>query len=242
MSNLFLVTVLYNYPDHAQPIFYKSARKSFSEDQIKVFRDNSDKDQNYKDFCNNENDYYSKLFYYKIVKLRENIIKNIVNNDYILFMDALDTGIVTNKNDIMEKFEAFSSDIVMGAERGLWPNTQYTHLYNTSGLDTPFLNSGTYIGKRDAIIDALDKMIVHGRYDVQEDQGAWSRLYLTKSANIQLDHNRDLFFSTHESKDLLIINDNKFQGFVKHTPCIIHDNGPFNVDKTFKLADFYSTA
>jgi hypothetical protein len=131
MSNLILITVLYNYPDHIQPIFYKSARKSFADDEIIVFRDNSDTDNEYKVFCNNENDYYSKLFFYKIIRLRENIIKHIKNNDYLLFMDALDTGIVTNKDDILNKFHTFDANIVIGAERGLWPNTKYTHLYDT---------------------------------------------------------------------------------------------------------------
>lgn len=242
MSNLILITVLYNYPDHAQPIFYKSARKSFSEDEIKVFRDNSDKDVKYKEFCNNENDYYSKLFYYKIVKLRENIANNIKDNDYLLFMDALDTGIVTDKNDILNKFKTLNCDILIGAERGLWPNTKYSNLYVVENLEVPYLNSGTYIGKRDDILDALDKMIAHGRHDVMDDQGAWTRLYLTQSANIKLDHDRQVFFSTHESKELLNIVDDKFHGFVKHSPCIVHDNGPFNVEKTFKLADFYSGA
>jgi hypothetical protein len=240
MSNLILVTVLYNYPEYIQPIFHKSAKKSFNDNEIIVFRDNSDMDEQYKLYSNSQNDYYSKLYYYKIIKLRDNIIKYIKNNDYLLFMDALDTGIVTDKNDILDKFKTFSCDIVMGAERGIWPPTKYVHLYNTNELDTPYLNSGTYIGSRDAIIDALDKMISHGRDDVSDDQGAWTRLFLINDANIKLDYDRKIFFSTHESKELLVINDNKFNGFVKHTPSIIHDNGPFNEEKTFKLADFYS--
>jgi hypothetical protein len=74
-----------------------------------------------------------------------------------------------------------------------------------------------------------------------EDQGAWTWLYLTNGADIKLDHERKLFFSTHESIELLNIKDNKFTGFSRHAPAIIHDNGPFNEDKTFKLSDFYSS-
>jgi len=240
MKKLKIITVLYNYPNHTQPIFYNSARKSFDNDDIFVFRFNSDLDQSYKQFCNNENDYYSKLFYYKIQKLRDSIIANFPENDYLLFMDALDTGVVTDKNDILRKYLSFSADIVIGAERGLWPNTKYSELYNTTNLDTPYLNSGTYIGSRDSILDALEKMINHGRSDVMEDQGAWSRLFLVNDANIVLDYDRILFFSTHESKDLLNMENGVFCGFKKHTPSIIHDNGPYNEEKTHKLAEFYS--
>lgn len=241
MYKLSIITVLYNYPEWKMPTFFQSACKSFELDEIFIFRENSKSDQDYLKFISSNNlkeSNYTRLFYYKIVHLRNNIIKQFKDNRLILFLDALDTDIITDKNDIVEKFQTFSSDIVIGAERNLWPPTVYSKLYNTRHFDTAFLNSGTFIGRRDALIHALDSMIAHGPKDIIDDQGAWTKLFLTGEAKIELDHHRRLFFNTQNSIELLNIIDGNFYGFKEHSPAIVHDNGSADPRRTFKLVKY----
>jgi hypothetical protein len=241
MKDLIVVTVLYNYPTFALPIFYNRALQYFEPTDIHTFRFESFNDEEYIKFSNGENDYYSKLFFYKTVKLvRE--LRNIQNeSEHILFLDALDTAIIKDKNTILERFKSFDCDIVLGAEKGLWPVTEFTDQYNKipSSHETKYLNSGTYIGKTYKVIEALNKIVTFGREKVLEDQGAWTRLFLSNEMNIKIDYDRKLFFSTHESKEKLIIENGEFKGFLDTDPCVIHDNGPYNDQLTFKLAEYY---
>jgi hypothetical protein len=241
MKDLGVVTVLYNYPDFALPIFYKRGLKFFDQSDIHVFRFESAHDSEYNAFADNQNDYYSKLFFYKIVKFRRELLKIASEYKHILFLDALDTGILKSKDVILDRYKAFNRDIVLGAERGLWPVTDFTDGYKdiTPESDATYLNSGTYIGTTEKILEALQRIQDFGREKVLEDQGAWTRLFLSKEMNLTIDYNRSLFFSTHETKSMLNIEDGQFKGFIDTDPCIIHDNGPYNDELTFKLAEHF---
>ncbi len=239
MKDLIVTTVLYNYPDFALPIFYKRALEFFQPEDIHTFRFESFNDEEYRVFSKGENDYYSKLFFYKTIKLVRELEKIANTTQHILFLDALDTAIIKDKQTILERFNSFNCDIVLGAEKGLWPVTEFTSQYQNINVthDTKYLNSGTYIGKTEKIIEALHRIIAFGRDKVLEDQGAWTRLFLSNEMNIKIDYDRKLFFSTHESKEKLVLEEGQFKGFMDTDPCVVHDNGPYNDVLTFKLAE-----
>ena len=130
MKSLGVVTVLYNYPSFALPIFYNRALQYFSPEDIHTFRFESFDDAEYRNFSNGENDYYSKLFFYKIIKLRRELLKIADQYEHILFLDALDTGIIKSQEEILKRFNSIGADIVLGAEKGLWPVTEFVHKYN----------------------------------------------------------------------------------------------------------------
>ena len=54
---------------------------------------------------------------------------------------------------IINIFKEYDCSVLLGAEYGLWPVTNYTHLYDEKPKlsDKYYLNSGTYVGYTDKI-------------------------------------------------------------------------------------------
>lgn len=228
MKKISLITSLFDYPEYYYPTFYKNALKYFSSEDIHIVRNSG---------LITNGSYYDKLFYYKIVKVLEYIELYVIGKyDYILFLDATDTNFITSPNNIIEKFESLNCSIIMGAEKGLWPPTNYTHLYENKRVvsDSKYLNSGTYFGYTDKIVYHL-KDIIEKEYQIGiDDQGRWTIQYLLND-DIVIDQERDFFFSTLWNKDDVIIDGQKI--ILKNIDaCIIHDNGPHD-DKTIKLTN-----
>jgi len=146
MNNVALITALFDYPDYYEPSFYKNALKYFSPENIHVVRNSG---------LITNGSYYDKLFFYKTVKVLEYIETNIVGKyEYILFLDATDTNFIKSPEGIIEKFKSLNCSVVMGAEKGLWPPTNYTHLYENKRAinDSKYLNL-QYLLNDDIIID-----------------------------------------------------------------------------------------
>ena len=228
MNKIALITALFDYPDYYQPSFYKNALKYFSPEDIHVVRNSGLIDGSY----------YDKLYFYKTVKVLEYIETNIVGKyDYILFLDATDTNFIKSPEGIIEKFKSLNCNIVMGAEKGLWPPTNYTHLYDNKRVinDSKYLNSGTYFGYTDKIIYHL-KDIIEKEYQTGiDDQGRWTIQYLLND-DIIIDQERDFFFSTLDTKHSVKIEGSEIS-LLNLGAYIIHDNGPYT-ENTIKLTEF----
>jgi len=229
MKKIAVLTSLFDYPENYLPSFYKNALKYFEKEDIHVVRNNG---------ILKEGSYYDKLYFYKTVKVLEYLEQNIIGKyEYILFLDATDTNFIKSPKKIIEQFELLKCSVVLGAEKGLWPPTNYTHLYETKNItgDTKYLNSGTYFGYTEKIVFHL-KDIIEKEYQTGiDDQGRWTIQYLLND-DLQIDQNRNFFFSTLDSKDLVRINEDKVE-LIGCDACIIHDNGPFN-ETTIKLTEF----
>jgi hypothetical protein len=228
MNQIALITSLFDYPEDYQPSFYKNAIKYFKPQDIHIVRHSG---------LVTEGSYYDKLYFYKIVKVLEYIENYILGNyDYILFLDATDTNFISSPKDLIDKFNTKGYPIIMGAEKGLWPPTNYVHLYDNKPILTEYkyLNSGTYFGLTDKIITHLKQIIEKGYQNGIDDQGKWTIEYLL-SDDILIDQNQEFFFSTFNSKDKINIDNNEIS-LINSSACIIHDNGGFN-DETIKLTN-----
>lgn len=228
MKQIAIITSLFDYPQYYEPSFYKNALKYFESEDIHIVRHSG---------LITDGSYYDKLYYYKIVKVLDYIEEFILGKyKYILFLDATDTNFINSTSDIIEKFESLGVSIVMGAEKGLWPPTNYTHLYNEKPILTEYkyLNSGTYFGYTDKIIYHLKDIITKEYQNGIDDQGKWTIQYLL-SNDIIIDQIQDFFFSTFNSKDNIIFEENRIL-LSNSTACIIHDNGGHN-EETIKLTD-----
>lgn len=226
MENVALITSLFDYPEYYKPSFYKNALKYFSPEDIHVVRNSG---------LITNGSYYDKLFFYKTVKVLEYIESHIVGKyDYVLFLDATDTNFIKSPEGIVENFKSLNSSIIMGAERGLWPPTNYTQLYENKRAinDSKYLNSGTYFGYTDKIVTHL-KDIIEKEYQTGiDDQGRWTIQYLLND-DIIIDQEREFFFSTLDTKDSVKI-EGKNVTLIGLNACIIHDNGP-HTEYTIKL-------
>jgi hypothetical protein len=228
MKKIALVTSLFDYPENYVPTFYKNASKYFNGDDIHIVRNSG---------LITDGSYYDKLYFYKIVKVLEYIEQHILGvYDYILFLDATDTNFISSPDNLIEKFNDLSCSIVMGAEKGLWPPTNYTHLYDKKPIlnDYKYLNSGTYFGYTNKIIDHMKQIIDKEYQNGIDDQGKWTIEYLL-SDDITIDQKQEFFFSTFNSKNNLNI-DGKNVDLLNSNAFIIHDNGGHN-DNTIKLTD-----
>ena len=228
MKQIALITSLFDYPEHYVPSFYKKAIKFFNKEDIHIVRNNG---------LITDGSYYDKLYFYKVVKVLNYVEENIKGvYDYILFLDATDTNFISSPSNIIEKFKEQPCSIIMGAEKGLWPPTNYVHLYEQKPIlsEYKYLNSGTYFGYTEKIIEHL-KQIIEKKYQTGiDDQGQWTIEYLL-SDDIIIDQNQEFFFSTFNSKDKTIINETNVT-LINSTACIVHDNGGFN-DETIKLTE-----
>jgi hypothetical protein len=228
MENIVLLTSLFDYPENYLPTFYKNALKYFNKEDIHIVR-NSGLIEN--------GSYYDKLYFYKIVKVLDYIEENIKGKyEYILFLDATDTNFISTPTNIIDKFKDLSCSIVMGAEKGLWPPTNYTHLYEKKPIlsEYKYLNSGTYFGYTDKVIDHMKQIIDKNYQSGIDDQGKWTIQYLL-SDDIIIDQNQDFFFSTFNSKDKILIDENNIE-IVNSLAFIVHDNGGHN-EQTIKLTE-----
>lgn len=228
MSRVALITVLFDYPEYYQPTFYKKSLEYFKSEDVHIIRMSN---------LITTDSYYEKLYYYKIIKLCDYIENNILNKyDYILFMDATDTAFMKSFNGVLEKFKKLNCNILFGAEKELWPRTNYTYLYeNKERLsEYCYLNSGTYIGYTDKIFHYLKDMIDKDYF--RDDQGSWATIYLLNN-DVKLDQNCEIFFSTHKSKNKIKIEDNLYK-LIDVDAHIIHDNGGYHED-TIKLVEFF---
>lgn len=228
MEKIALLTSLFDYPEHYLPSFYKNCLNYFNESDVHIVRNHG---------LLTTGSYYDKLYFYKVVKLLEYIEEHIKGlYDYILFLDATDTNFISNPNNLITKFKELSCSIIMGAEKGLWPPTNYTHLYEKKPIlsEYKYLNSGTYFGYTDKVINHLKKIIEEGYQSGIDDQGKWTIEYLL-SDDIIIDQKQDFFFSTFNSKENIKIDENNIT-LINSSACIIHDNGGYN-DETIKLTE-----
>jgi len=229
MKKIALITSLFDYPESYEPSFYKNALKYFLSEDIHVVRNSG---------LITNGSYYDKLYFYKTVKVLEYIESNIIGKyEYILFLDATDTNFIKSPENVIEKFKSLNCDVVMGAEKGLWPPTNFTHLYENKRKinDSKYLNSGTYFGYTDRIVYHLRDIIEKEYQNGIDDQGKWTIQYLLNDS-IVIDQERDFFFSTLDTKDSIKIEGTNVS-LIGLDAFIIHDNGP-HTENTIKLTHF----
>ena len=103
--------------------------------------------------------------------------------------------------------EEYKCNILFGAERNLWPNTDYSHLHENKKIPTPykFLNAGAFCAKPDSFVLHVKEILERGLVGLC-DQGNWQIEYLLNS-DIELDYNNKLVLNSYLAKDDLIIGD-----------------------------------
>ena len=163
-------------------------------------------------------------------------LKNLPENDIVCFIDAFDTVIFANEEEIVNKFLKSGKKLIF-SKGG---NTKGVGTYIQKKLFPPChdeqLNSGMYIGYVKTIKKVLTDILKNeGKFD---DQTEVSKMCSNPNYNIVIDKNCDIFynFSTHDTIEIkekrLIYN--------KSYPCFI--SGPLckdmsNIFKELGLKD-----
>lgn len=232
MNNIAVISVLFNYPEHYQPIYFEKLKREYKEENFFVLRYRDE------DYGIKEESYYFKFTYYRIRKFIEYLNNNILPNyEYFLLTDATD---VTYNRDF-EKWksilEHYNTNILFGAEKFLWPTTDYSHLYSTKKIPTEFkyLNAGVVLAHTKTYIGLLKKVIERELVGLC-DQGNWQIEYLV-GRDIEIDYESRLVLNTFNASECFNIKEGKVE-FKNYEPLFIHDNGGYN-ENTVKLEKYF---
>lgn len=232
MDKIAIVTILFDYPNTYVPIFESKLLKEFNKENYFVIRYQSEND-----YVKNES-YYFKFTHFRIKNFVRFVEEKILNfYDYFILLDATDVGYCENISSVPTIMEEYGCNILFGAERNLWPPTDYSYLYENKKVSSfyKFLNAGVFCAKPQYFISHVEN-IVSRKLNGLCDQGNWQIEYLL-SNDIELDYKNKLVLNTYLAKNDIEIIENEVN-FKTNTPIFIHDNGGYN-DETIKLSDYF---
>lgn len=154
------------------------------------------------------------------INLIKNYIKDIDDNDLLMFLDGYDVFIADNLETIRERFLGFEARILFAAEDKLWPDDSIIDMWPASHTKYRFLNSGTFIGE----VGELKKLFHDPISDHEDDQLYIQKKFLSGNFDIALDYECYVFQTSDEDVSFT----NGGQLFNPHTgcyPCVYHGNG-----------------
>jgi hypothetical protein len=232
MNRIAVISILFDYPEQFIPIFQNKLLYDLKTEDYYLIHYKSEDDG-----VKNES-YYFKFTHFRIKKFCEFIKKNILNKyDYFILLDATDVGYIGGISEVPNIMREYNCNILFGSERNLWPNTEYSSLYETKNIQTPykFLNAGVFCAKPNFFIDHVKNILERKLFGLC-DQGNWQIEYLL-NCDIELDYKNKLVFNSFLAKDDIEITD-KTINIKTGNPIFVHDNGGYN-ENTIKIVDFF---
>lgn len=155
------------------------------------------------------------------VNLLHNYIKDLPDEDIVLFTDAFDVFYADDINTIYERYVDLSAELIFGAEMFCWPVESIADQFPKSDTQYRYLNSGTIMGK----VGALKKLFANNKCkDDEDDQLFYQKIFLQGEYDIGLDYEQYLF-QTHDPC-VEILNHQLHNPITRCCPCIYHGNGP----------------
>ena len=232
MKDIVILSTYFNYPKDRQPVYFKKLFEDNPNLDSKILR-YWDEDYNIKD-----ESYYFKFTFYRIRLFEKYLKENILGKyEYFLLTDATDVGYVGGFSSWKETLNFYQTDVLFGAEKFLWPNTDYSHLYNEKNISSDFkyLNAGVVLANVKKYIKLCQRVLERNLVGIC-DQGNWQIEYLLNK-EIKIDHESKLVLNTFNAKNEYSVKENLVT-FNKTSPIFIHDNGGYN-DSTVKLLKYF---
>lgn len=125
----------------------------------------------------------------------------------VLFTDAHDVRVTARPEAVLAAYRSYAGPqgaplpVVLSAERNCWPDERAAAYYAThrdSRVVYKYVNSGGYIGPAGALLALLTAADAEEPFTAAtDDQGAWTRIYLTHQASVRLDTECRIFQSLH---------------------------------------------
>lgn len=157
---------------------------------------------------------------------------------YAMFLDASDTFVLSTAEDILQSFLGLQTELLISAEKNCWPvpgdAARYPHVGDKDDPGTPwrFINSGSWIGRRTVLIDALgemDNILVslsrQGGRRSNEDGSCWVEWILCHHRHDMysyVDARCQIFQTMWQTTEMLGSGVNSFTGT---KPLVWHFNG-----------------
>jgi hypothetical protein len=165
----------------------------------------------------------------KIIAIHD-IIKKHSDNDIICFIDAYDVLINQNLEYLLEKFNYYKCDLLIGAELNCFP-AKYKDYYPIIDSKYKYVNSGGYIGYKHALLELFNWKSYDEIYRICSDggdQSFFNEYFISKhSDKIKLDTECLIFQNMHlvNWNELTFDNGKLYNTILKQNPCFIHFNG-----------------
>lgn len=168
-------------------------------------------------------------------------LKMLSDSDLVCFIDAYDVLVNNTGASIIQKFNEYKCDILIGAELNCYPDKYRQDMDKISDATTmyKYANSGGYIGYKHAI----QKLLSWDLKNITEicksggDQTYFMEYYLKNhSDKIKLDSKCEIFQNMHwvSWKDIEFKNGMIHNKILDKYPCFIHFNGGSFQDKNKK--------
>lgn len=157
----------------------------------------------------------------KIDLLLEELKK--IENPYVMFTDGLDSWFL--RNDILEKFLLFKSEIVVSGNRDHYPSTDLYKLeeYPESPTSFRYICSSQFIGKTEFLIKFIETM--QKEYLGFTCQEGWNYMAIKYQGSFQIDYNCELFLNMTNVQNSEL-DENFMLKETGNIPCSIHYGGP----------------
>lgn len=163
------------------------------------------------------------------IKLREvrEFLQNtfLQDEDIILFSDAYDVAFCGTQQEVLSRFSTFQKPIVFGCEKYCNPMPSLASHYAIRNTEFPYLNSGLFIGRVNALRTCMEGYIYDDRHD---DQLFWTRKFIAHPDLIELDYDNKLFLNTVDF-DMSKFEWNRQTNRASYdgrNPLFVHVNGP----------------
>jgi hypothetical protein len=160
------------------------------------------------------------------LKVVRDYLKTLPADDIVLVIDAFDTLIICDTDEILAKFKSMNKPMLCAAERphdrGIW-NAAYERIFNNKGTypKTPtaycYLNAGVWLSSAGYALKLLTKAAIENSTN---DQTYFTYLYLR--GEVFIDFNCEIFTCIRKERDLKQCGTRFENAFTYTYPCIIH--------------------
>jgi hypothetical protein len=198
-------------------------------------------------------------------KMMKDAIKNLPDDEIVIFMDAFDVIILSNEKEIHDKFVSYGVDMLIGGEKK--PNNIiHKFVYNQVFKDgkfkkckfgSCFLNSGLYIAYVRVLKKILNNICIKNDCNdpTLDDQRIISQTIKENKFNIKIDNESTIFMNTWgdwSNKSIGVVdneldtNNNNFyivknrivNKSNKNKPCFLHGPGNANLNKIMRYLNY----
>ena len=170
------------------------------------------------------------------INLVKDFIRELPDEDVILFTDAYDVFYADDLDTILERYEDYrdnnNAKVVFSAEDQCWPDASLADRFPNTKTKYRFINSGTYIGE----VGELKKIFEHDNLEHDgDDQLFFHYAYLEGDYSMFLDE-ECYIFQTHETA-VGQLGKQLHNPITNCCPCIYHGNG--GIEAKEKFLDLY---
>lgn len=162
------------------------------------------------------------------INLMKDFVKDLYDDDIVLFTDAYDVFYADDLDTIVERFLSFNKEIVFSGELFCWPQKDLADQFPDAHTRFKHINSGTYIGRA----GELKKLYNH--YEIahdDDDQLYVHKCFLTGEFDIAIDYECYIFQTHFEGTQKL--GNQLHNPETQCCPCIYHGNGGESVKEKF---------